>query len=171
MSKAKIILPEEHTISSLRRAETSLTDLVEDAEILARTDNPHAIVEALVRISHAYQAVGALVERLEAIEREIRSETLPEIFGETTSNITTLGYRAAVSQQIRASIRATEKDNALTWLESNGHGSIIDREPRVSPQTLSAWAKTMIVDGEDLPEDLFSLFHFRNTSLTKATKK
>ena len=171
MGKAKIILPEEYHLPGLRQSEDCLEGIIDDAEALARTDNPHAIVEALVRIAHAYQQIDTLVSRLKKLDKDIRSTLLPDVFGEKTSSITTLGYRATVSHQVRASIYAEKKQEALSWLEANGHGAIIDREPRVNPSTLSAWARTQIEDDEDLSEDLFSIFHFDNTSLTKATRK
>lgn len=171
MGKARISLADEHHIAGIDRLADQFRAVINLSDAMAGTTNPHEITEALIKITHAFQIIEEHLEILEAIVTKLRSETLPSIYGDKTSNITMLGYRATVSHSLRASIRAPAKEEALKWIENNGHGSIIDRAPRVNPSTLSAWAKTLTMEGEDLPEELFSLFYFDNTSLTKVASK
>jgi hypothetical protein len=64
-----------------------------------------------------------------------------------------------------------DKVAAFTWLEKAGHGDIIDREPRVNAQTLNAFCKDLLIDGDVPPDDIISVFQFTNASITKANSK
>ena len=82
-----------------------------------------------------------------------------------------LGYRVTTSSVVRTSIRKESKNEAFEWLRTEGHGDLIKVEPIVHPETLAAWARTELEQGTELPEELFSVYTYDTTSLTKANMK
>jgi len=92
---------------------------------------------------------------------------LPKKFqdeGVSTLTMRELGARFTVNTRITASM--TDKDDAMTWLETNGYGDII--KPTVNSSTLSKFASEYVLDqGKDLPDDLFKVSTIQHMSRTK----
>jgi hypothetical protein len=44
-------------------------------------------------------------------------------------------------------------------------------EPTVHPETLAAWGRQELEMGNELPDELFSVYTYDTTSLTKANRK
>ena len=170
MAKPDIVIPVNARLKTLFAAEHALEELL--LEVQRLIDDAQAasdVAAAYVRIESANRQLDKLFSQIATLATKMATETVPERFelGRTTST-TVLGYRATISEQIRASIRKDMRDEAFAWLREHGHGDLIKIEPTVHPQTLQAWARTMIEDGEDLPDKLLSIHQFTNTSLTKA---
>lgn len=154
------------------------------AERQARTQSDIAILEA----------------SLDAKKRELKqiSEVaIPELMDELgVSGFTTAtGLKISVRETIRAAIPKNKTEEAIRWLEANGHSSLVKRKVSVNfgkgeddtaqelletlnekhlpfddsatvhPSTLSAFVREMLADGEDLPLELLGVFRQRVTEV------
>lgn len=107
-------------------------------------------------------SLGAIKSALDVA----RTETLPAIFKDNgVTSISINGYRYTVSYSTRANVIAGKKEAAFQWLRENKLGEIIIET--VNASTLSAQAKTMMTDGEELDPDLFNVFLQPGVSVTK----
>ena len=122
----------------------------------------------------------------------IAEKIFPELLHalEMTEDITIGGLRIQLAEKLRGSIPVVHRDEALKWLDKEGHGHIIKRQiiiefskdeekwaakfmrdcdkrkkqlnmvvkRTVHPQTLQAWSREMLGDGEDFPMELFGIF-------------
>lgn len=146
-----------------------------EAEITAK----RAAARAASDLAEVYVVVESALRQLEepfgllnAISNKLKTESIPELFTENkTTSVTTLGYRVTISASARVGIRKGLKDEAIAWLEANEFGDIIDREPRVNASTLDAFGRAQLEEGNELPDDIFNVYVFNTTSLTKATRK
>jgi hypothetical protein len=107
-----------------------------------------------------------LKSRMGELHKRMKEEIVPKKFTEQgISSITVEGYRYTVSAQARTTIQKDKKDEAYGWLRNNGLGDLVTET--VNSSTLSATAKTLMADGIDLPDDIFNVYTFENTSVTK----
>jgi hypothetical protein len=82
------------------------------------------------------------------------------------TNITFDGIcRLGLTSDIRASILKMHRTQAYEWMEENGYGDLIQES--INPSTLKAFCKRRIKEGEELPEDLFTVSPFSRASVTK----
>ena len=122
----------------------------------------------------------------------IAEKVFPELLHalEMTEDITVGGLRVQLAEKLRGSIPVAHRDEALKWLNKEGHGHIIKRQiiiefnkdeekwadkfmrdckqrkkqlnmivkRTVHSQTLQAWSREMLEDGEDFPMELFGIF-------------
>ena len=140
-------------------------ELFEQTETMLE-NNVTTVVEALVNARALDEACAELKKRFGALHKKYKEEIVPKKFEEEgVSSITIDGYRYTVSHQARTSIITSEKPAAYDWLRNNGLGDLITET--VNSSTLSATAKTLAEDGIDLPDDLFKVHSFDNTSRTK----
>lgn len=130
--------------------------------------------------------------------QKLKTSLIPEKMGHLTEIKLASGKKVTVQAVVRASILKATKDSALTWLEDNGHGSLIktevsvplSREERalvptamealqnagftpvasadVHPQTLSAWVREQLEAGAEIPS-YFSVYQGKTVTV-KETK-
>ena len=109
---------------------------------------------------------------------------------------TASGLKVSIKETIRASIPKAQTFAAHAWLRTHGHSGIIkellsvrfgkgqDEKARelyeqlrqeefdvesnasVHPQTLSSWAKEMLAQGKDVPQELFGVFRQRSSIIS-----
>jgi hypothetical protein len=109
---------------------------------------------------------------------------------------TTSGFRVDVKRTIRASIPAAKKDEAMRWLDDNGHSGLIKRsvlvafdreqekdarkleqqlgkkfenvktELKVEPSTLRAFIGEQLALGAEMPLELFGAWEQRIAKIT-----
>lgn len=104
------------------------------------------------------------------------------------------GSKVSVESGVDARIPKDRKAEALRWLDENGYGHLIKHELKapvgrdpetakkaetalrqlgispaddetVHPQTLKAWARERLREGEEVPEDLFGVYEYRTTKI------
>lgn len=121
-----------------------------------------------------YRTLRALHDEAEAIKKRLHKElesygmgVLPEVFEteELTSCNLASGYRVTISQVTRASIPAETKPAAYQWLLDNDLGDLITST--VNASSLSATAKTLLEQGQELPDSLFKVAILPQVSMTK----
>ncbi len=148
-----------------------------DLKTLAQLAEKQAQAEAAVESAEA--ALKARKRELASL-----SETqIPELMDKLglTEFKTTTGFKLVVDEKIRASITKKNKAAAFSWLRKNGHGKLIktkvtllpsekdlaalrkglkkldedySEDPSVHASTLSAFARTELEEGRELPESL-----------------
>lgn len=146
-------------------------------------------VEALREVEQA----RAALDRAERRARMIREEELPALMDEAkqTDVRTSSGLRVTLKEVIRASIPEARRAEALSWLESRGHASVIkhvltaefgrgegeravqaaqalmsinvipSEKRSVHPQTLAALIRELLEQGSDVPLELFGVHRQR----------
>ena len=65
------------------------------------------------------------------------------------------GIKIRMETEIFATIPAANKQTAIAWLREHGMGSLVTET--VNGSTLKATAKAMMIDGRDLPADIFKV--------------
>ena len=165
-------------LNSMATAKTWMTGRIDQlGEAIARmtalvNDNPPTTAAEAAQV---YITVKTLDEQLEetakalgALKQHLQYTLVPARFSdEGISTITTLdGTRATISTLVRASI--ADKDRGYNWLRENGLGDLI--VDTVNASTLSAVAKRMMEEGNELPDDLFTVRTVSNTSITAKRK-
>lgn len=144
--------------------------------------------------------VEDLEKQLEAekkLLRDISEQEIPELMDTVgvTDFKTRSGLRISIDEKIRAAIPKKKLHEALRWLETNGHGSLIKRKVSVAfgkgeeseaerlkstlvdgqyvfddaanvhPSTLSAFVREKLAEGEEIPLDLLGVFRQRSTKV------
>jgi hypothetical protein len=111
--------------------------------------------------------VESILKPLNEEIEKTKKVRLPEMF--STHNIksltTTTGYRITISQKMYAGFKADMKEIGIEWLRSNNAEDLI--QETVNSQSLSRFAKDLIEEGRELPEDIFNVAIIPNTSRTK----
>lgn len=98
---------------------------------------------------------------------EIRTKKIPEIMeslGIRTTVLEGIG-RIQTASDLYASTRAGQKDAAMQWLRDCGYAEMIQETYNAS--TLKALFRRMIMDGVDIPDEIFSVTPFTRASIVK----
>lgn len=102
-------------------------------------------------------------KRIEILSRQDIPNAMDEA-GIQNVNYEGIG-RISLRGDVFASISADNKEAAYEWLEATGRGSLI--KPTVNSSTLKAAIKAWILDGEQIPEDLFKVTPYTQATLTR----
>lgn len=115
-------------------------------------------------VGEAMKGVGQLVDLMNRVY-------IPEAFeNEKISTLTDAdtGDRVTITQRMLASIPADNRELAYAWLRENGHESLITET--VNASSLSAFAKTQMEAGFELPDEIFKTTIMNQVSLTRGKK-
>lgn len=115
-------------------------------------------------LGEAMKGIGIQVDYLNRV-------AIPEAFeaeGIKTLTDAETGDRITITQRMFASIPAEKRDEAYDWLRSNGHASLIVET--VNASSLSAFAKSQMEEGIELPEEIFKTTIINQVSLTRGKK-
>lgn len=149
--------------------EEAISQLEEDAENPEFRKSVGDVVDLYKRVKDASDAIEEFSKRARKKRDLLKNVVLPSMFEtEDTTSITRGGYRFTVSYNLRAGIKPNEagKEPAFQWLRDHGYGDIVIET--VNASTLSATAKAMADEGEELDDELFSTYIAPTTSVTKA---
>ena len=102
-------------------------------------------------------------KRIEILARQEIPNAMDEA-GIQNINFEGIG-RISLRGDVFASISADNKEAAYEWLEATGRGSLI--KPTVNSSTLKAAIKAWILEGEQIPEDLFKVTPYTQATLTR----
>lgn len=97
---------------------------------------------------------------------QVRLKDIPEAMAE--SDIRTLTIEGVGRVQLAMDCYATIKDKeaGYSWLRENGYSGLITEY--VQPSTFKATVKDAIKDGQEFPDELFSITPFTRASIVKA---
>lgn len=107
---------------------------------------------------------AALTETNKMLD-ELRLKMIPEAMAEM--DIRTLTIDGVGRVQLAMDLYATMKDKeaGYAWLEENGYEGLI--KPYVQPSTFKAAVKEALKNGQEFPDDLFSINPFTRASIVK----
>lgn len=184
-------------------------DDIFDGELEDVKDNALAqIKETAEQQERAEIKVEKSEEQLKLDKKElvrIAEKVFPELLNslEMTEDIIVGELRVQLAEKLRGSIPVSHRDEALKWLDKEGHGHIVKRQiiiefskdeekwaakfmrdcdqrkkrlniivkRTVHPQTLQAWSREMLGDGEDFPMGLFGIFLQTFTKVSRAKEE
>lgn len=112
-----------------------------------------------------------LESQLTIINKEldvIRTKKIPELMESMElRNVTIEGLgRVQLAADIYASTREGQKEAAMNWLRDLGYEGMITETYNAS--SLKALFRRLMVDGADIPEDIFNVQPFMRASIIKA---
>jgi len=99
---------------------------------------------------------------------ELRLKKIPELMAEmevTTATWPGLG-RVQLASDLYASTREGQKELAMQWLRDCGYEGLIQETYNAS--SIKAIFRKMIVEGAEIPGDIFSVTPFTRASIVKA---
>lgn len=182
-------MPDYSKENNLDAAKNTLAELAEYAEQLDKAERD---------VDHRKLDLSKAEVRVKDL-REILIPQLMETVGLTTLQ-TSGGLTVTVEDGVSARISEQHKNDALRWLDDNGHGGMVKRkvtvefardqeeqvkelitnlrktypqtreERKVDTNTLKAWVKRRLKDGEPTPEDLFGVHTWPIASLKRSKK-
>jgi hypothetical protein len=135
-----------------------------------QTYEPMSTIEVIQAMDSLRAKKDALEDQLKAVNLEydfLRHILVPELFerdGIDNMKVTDVG-RVSLTSDIRVSIPAHAKDQAFEFFDLLGKGDIVTRT--VNASTLKAVVKSMILNGEDVPDTIFTVTPFTRASITK----
>jgi hypothetical protein len=169
------------------------------------TEPAPAALSLLSRLADELNAAELAEAKLEAALAEAKAKVtdlaerqIPELMDEVgiKTITTTSGFRVDVRRIIRASIPAGSKEEAMKWLDDNGHSGLIKRSVRVAfdrtqetearkleaqlgkkfenvktelkvePSTLAAFIGERLANGDAIPLELFGAWQQRIAKIT-----
>lgn len=115
------------------------------------------------------KSVAALEKALSDIKARMsfaKEVSMPQrMDAEAVKTFNTENFRVTRTARVFASINADNLDAAYQWLRDNEYSSLI--KETVNSSSLSAAAKELMKDGEELPEELFKVHMKDGISITK----
>jgi hypothetical protein len=167
----------KNTVEALPSA-TEIGRLMEEATALINNDLVKEFLAAedgdVVEFARAFVSLRKLKDKLDELDKAFsklfepaKVEKLPGAFDRAGVPSVTLdeGYRVTVSQTVRASVRADQREGAAAWLRDHDMASVVTET--INASTLSAIARSMLEDGSELPQEHFTVAIIPNTSVTK----
>lgn len=125
------------------------------------------MARAFVHVRRFKDELDELAKRVSKTYEEWKTVKLPQAFEKAGVPSIPLdeGYRVGVSHLVRASIKPEAREAAYEWLRSNGLGDLITNT--VNSSTLSAVAKSMTEENQELDSELFNVHVLSTTSITR----
>lgn len=132
---------------------------------------------AAEQLIEAAKELGRLRDQKEELEAELKvinkakteleTQRLPQMMEDAeVEKMTIEGVGTLYTQAgVYASILASDRDKAYDWLREHGHGDIV--KETVHHQSLTAWVKEMLGDGNQLPE----FFNAKPTTTARLRRK
>lgn len=122
------------------------------------------------RMKELQAAKDDLESQLTIINKEldvIRTKKIPELMESMElRNVTIEGLgRVQLAADIYASTREGQKEAAMNWLRDLGYEGMITETYNAS--SLKALFRRLMVDGADIPEDIFAITPFVRASIVK----
>lgn len=128
--------------------------------------DPAVWARAYIRVRKYHEIVDSMKSMVYKLQEFLTLEAMPGVFDKAGVKSINLeeGIRVGISGLVRASL-GEDKEAAKEWLRSHGAESLVTET--VNASTLSAYAKSKVEAGEDLPEDLFNVYILPSVSVTK----
>lgn len=133
-------------------------------EALAAQDHVVGILH-YVKVRNAVDTIKKAREALDEIADNLSKQSIPDLLrSHNIKNIKIEGVgTVGISNKVNASI--IDKPRGFEWLRANGAGSLITEV--VNASSLSAHAKSLLQEGEELPDDIFKVSTMTYTSIRK----
>lgn len=144
-------------------------DITEAGSILDKI-RAGSLFEAVLFQANADDLITWLEDTTKAIRKVYditRTDVVPgKMDEEGIANVKYDGIgKVCLQGDLYASIKAANKAEAYEWLDDNGYSSLI--QPTVNASSLKATLKKRFKDGEEIPEDLFTVTPYTRAQITR----
>lgn len=169
-------------VALMKRAVDRMVQEADHVEQTERVIKPEiaALVKfhSLGEVAELFIAIDEAADRLDAANKTMqqllsftREVSLPERMDEemTKSFSATSGDQVVRTTRLFASIATGKTDEAMDWMRKNDMAALI--KETVNSSSLSAAAKELIENGQELPDDLFTTYMKNGVSIRKAKAK
>ena len=109
------------------------------------------------------EAASLVQKEFDALRKHIIPEDMEKI-GLDSVKITGVG-RLSIRGELYASIIGERKEDAFEWLKNNEYADVI--KPGVNSSTLKALLKECILNGVEIPDELFTVTPYDMATITK----
>jgi hypothetical protein len=146
------------------------TQEVHQNDIFSQKFNPMTTIEVVKGMDELRKTKDQLEAELKAVNAEydfLRHIYIPERFeneGIDNLKVTDVG-RVSLTSDIRVAVNAADKDQVFEYFDAMGKGDIVTKT--INASTLKAVVKTMILQGEEVPENIIKVTPFTRASITK----
>jgi hypothetical protein len=123
--------------------------------------------EILVAIEDQIFDADQVLKDLKKMAEVLTTKTIPELMndlGMDKARLRGIGELKIVPE-LYCSIPAAVREEAKQWLSEHGYGDLITET--VNASTLRAWAKEQLLNGVEIPDELFRLFPVTKVKLTR----
>lgn len=141
-------------------------ELVSQFQLIKQLDTELAQLNdsSLIVLIKRMKNIGAQLDALDVISKSLRSEydklrlfDIPSTMAE--DDLTSVkGEFGRCTLTSDLNVSASDKQGLHKWLEETGNGGLI--VPTVNYQTLKAFCKEQMINGEELPEDIIKVSPF-----------
>lgn len=97
---------------------------------------------------------------------ELRLKSIPEAMAELDLRTLTIDGVGRVQLAMDCYATIKDKEAGYAWLMEHGYDGLV--QPYIQPSTFKATVKTALKDGQEFPEELFSINPFTRASIVKA---
>ena len=132
-------------------------------------ENGKSVIHELATEMRALQTrkdeVSEVLQGINARLDEIRLRLIPDAMND--ADIRSVTFEGIGRVQLAMDLFASIKDKAAgyEWLQEHGFDGLI--QPYVQPSTFKAEVKRAIKDGQEFPEELFTITPFMRASIVK----
>ncbi len=160
------------TAQTIADLQMLLIDTENKLKEVKKGGNLKDLIEFYRNIYDANEDIKKFTKELNKIQDSLRYNVVPEKMEDQDLKTVTfkdLNCRITVSQVVKASICAEQRENAYLWLRREGYSAVV--KETVNASTLSAIAKEKIEGGNELPKTVFNVYTSERISLTKLNKE
>ena len=149
----------------MKKCQDNLKNLEEQERLLSEQEIPNLMQQA--GISMLKLADGSSVEVKPFYAAKIPVSKTDEAFDWLSSN----GYGDLIKNQVSLTFGKSEDNIANSIVEDlKGKGHNVSQKKKVEPQTLKAFVKEAIQNGESVPMDLFGVYISNKTTIKTKEK-
>lgn len=125
------------------------------------------VIKEMDKLRKAKEDAEAELKTINAEYDYVRHIYIPELFereGIDNLKVTDVG-RVSLTADLRVSVLSENKDRVFEFFDMLGKGDIVTKT--INASTLKAVVKSMILNGDEVPEDLIKVTPFTRASITK----
>ncbi len=162
----------ERTVQTINDLHMLLIGIESKLKEVKKGGNLKDLIGFYVSLYYTNEDIKKVTKELNKIQDSLKYNIVPEKMEEQDLKTVTfkdLNCRITVSQVVRASILAEQRENAYLWLRNQGYNAVI--KETVNASTLSAIAKEKIEGGSELPKTTFNVHTSERISLTALKKE
>lgn len=150
-------------VKGLEAKLAELKPAVEETNTPEKIDD---VIRAYANLREVHDILNAASKGIGNMVQVWSYNTVPDKMNDAGVTTITVEGVGRVSLSTRVSCSMLDKEVGMDWLKSNGHGDLI--QPTVNSSTLGAFAKSLMAEGQELPEETFKTNVATSTSLTRS---
>jgi len=127
------------------------------------------VINLAMKMADLKASIDELGEKKKALQKEyddLRFNQVPDALDEAGVNSINIKGVGTLYTADDLNVSVPDKQATYEWLSENGFGDII--KPYIFPQTVKAFVKEQINEGNELPDDLFKVSAFTRAVIKSA---